>query len=187
MKIRLKNMPLFVALLMLLASCRQSVEPIDVQRLTQLSELGTVEYTVSKVIKAKDDQNVLALFGTRKILYTTTSTLKAGFDLSQMTDDDIKCNPITRRITLTLPAPKLLSLTMKPQDIHLLYHESTGLRRDFPPEIRNALLAQGERDIRNHVEELGIMEDAKTYGREYFETFLRQCGYETITINFKQQ
>lgn len=79
MMTRMKNMPLFVALLMLLASCRQSVEPI---------------------------------------VYTTTSTLKAGFDLSEMTDDDIKCNPRTRHISITLPAPKLLSLTMKPQDIY---------------------------------------------------------------------
>lgn len=180
------NLIFCCAALLCLASCGSEVEPMNAQRLAQLSELGTVEYTVSKVVKATDNKNILAVFGSRKIIFNTTSTLKAGFDMTEITDEDIVCSRGSKKIEVTLPQPKLLSLNMKAEDIKLAYEESTGLRGDFSPEERTALQAQGEEDIRNSVDELGILDDAKKFGKEFFESFLKQCGYEDITINFKQ-
>lgn len=177
---------LSVALLALCSACKkQGLEPVTIQQLTELSELGTVEYTVTKVVKATDNKNVLAVFGSRKIIFNTKSTLKAGFDMSELTAEDVVCKPEQKEISLTLPAPKLLSLNMKPEDITVAYEESTGFRRSFTPEERNALQVQAEADIRASMAELGILDDAKKYAKEFFESFLKQCGYETINIDFK--
>ena len=169
----------------LLGSCNKGPEDISVQGLQELSEIGTVEYEVSKVVKATDDQNYRAVFGARKIIFNTHCTLKAGLDMSKMTEDDIVVNKAEKSISVTLPAPQLLSLNMKPEDIKMVFNESTGLRGEFSAEERNALLVQGENDIRDNAAELGIFEDAKKFAKEYFESMLKQAGYEKVNIQFK--
>lgn len=170
-----------------LASCDHRPLPVGVQELQELEELSTVEYTVTKVVKATDNQDIRALFGSRKIVFNTTSTVKAGFDLSELKEDDIVCDPRRRSIVLTLPQPKLLSLRMDPGSIKLVYENSTGLRGDFTAEERTALQVQGEKEIRQRVLELGLMDDARQLGRAFFEDFLHQCGYEKVTVMFRPE
>lgn len=169
-----------------LGSCNKGPKDMSVQALQELSEIGTVEYEVSKVVKATDNKNYRAVFGARKIIFNTHCTLKAGFDMSKMTENDIKVDKKTKSISITLPAPQLLSFNMKPDDIHMAYAESTGLRGDFSAEERNELLIQGENDIRSSVEGLGIYDDAKKFASDYFESMLKMAGYEKVTINFKE-
>lgn len=182
-----KQIILMMALVAVMVSCGKKTEPITYQKIAELSELGTVEYTISKVVKAVDNQDIRALFGTRKIVFNTTATIKAGFDMNKLEEGDIECNPERGQIKLTLPAAEILSLNIKPDDIHLVYEISTGFRSDFSPEERNALLAQGEADIQKNMVSMGILEDAQKYGRMHFESFLKQCGYTDIEIRFKNK
>lgn len=175
----------FAVVLLVMAGCTQKAKELDSKSFSQLAELSTVEYTVSKVIKCNDDKDLKGLFGSRKVIFTTVSTLKAGFDMSELKDEDVKCKPSAKSIHLTLPAPKILYLSMKPEDIALAYEESTGLRGSFTEEERNKLLVQGEEDIRNNAHELGILEEAKRFGEDMFTVFLKECGYEDITIDFQ--
>ena len=183
----MKRLLIIAGMLLCCASCAKKPEPVSVQRMTELSELATVEYTVSKVIKATDDRNIMVLFGERKIIFNSTATLKAGFDLRGFTEKDVKCDLRQKKIALTLPSPKLLSMQMKAEDIRLVYEGSTGLRGKFTAEERNALQVQAEADIRAHVEEMGILDDARKFGTELFESFLKQCGYENVSIAFKAE
>lgn len=172
--------------LVLLTSCTHEPAPITTSSIQNLSELGTVEYTVSKVVKATDNKNILALFGSRKIIFTIKATIKAGFDLNKMQDDDIDCIPSLHSVSITLPEPQILSVHIRPEDIHIAYEEAHGLRHHFSPEERNALLAQGEADIRKQAAKLGIYDEAKQSGKDFLEQICKQCGYEQVSIKFKK-
>ena len=110
-------------------------------QLKELSELATVEYTITKIIKASDDQTWYKI-GDRKILMSCQATVKAGIDLSQLKAEDVSING--DEITLTLPRATIQSLNIKPEDIRTEFQEVGLFRSDFTAAERNQLMAQGE-------------------------------------------
>jgi hypothetical protein len=74
-------------------SCGESIEDKmnkKLSEMSELSELGTVEYTISKIIKAND--NSFYTIGDRKILFSCKATMKAGIDLSNFSSDNVPSN-----------------------------------------------------------------------------------------------
>ena len=72
-------------------SCGESIEEKMNKKLSEMSELtelGTVEYTISKIIKAND--NSFYTIGDRKILFSCKATMKAGIDLSNFSPANVK-------------------------------------------------------------------------------------------------
>src|ERR1700712_5151801 len=88
--------------------------------LQQMQDLATVEYTVSKVVKANDDQTWYK-FGDRKILITCEADIKAGIDLKDLTEKNITLND--KKITIILPAPKVLSVNIAPENINVAFED----------------------------------------------------------------
>jgi len=150
-----------------------------------LSDLSTVEYVVSKIVKA-DDNATWYKFGDRKILFSCKASLKAGLDLSELSKDSIKISADKKTITIILPKAKLLSFNMKPDDIHLVYEKTALTRFSFSNAERDMIMTQGERSIRNSVAKLGILADAENNAKMFLETFLSQAGYTEINIRFSK-
>jgi len=149
-------------------------------------ELGTVEYTVTKVVAADKGlyyNDIDLSLGDKKILYSVTGTLKAGVDLSNF---DASKGIITngKSATLNLPKPILLSLNISPSSIRYEFSKVSWFRKDFSEKERNEILRLGEQSIRDAVKNIGILKDAEKNARDYFESVLGLMGYETITINF---
>lgn len=151
--------------------------------LQAMGEIGTVEYTVTKIVKANDNAEWYKI-GDRKVLFTTTSYLKAGISLDNFTMDNVVINESDKSISVTLPHAKLLSINLPPENIKLAYEKVSAIRRDFSSEERIALLQQGEADIRADIRNLGILEDAEHNATEFFSALLSQMGFEKVTINF---
>ncbi len=59
-----------------------------VATLQEIQELATVEYTISKVVKASDNKTWYKI-GDRKILITCEATVKAGIDMKDITEKSI--------------------------------------------------------------------------------------------------
>ena len=154
----------------------------QVLALKEMSDLATVEYTVTKIIKATDNKTWFKL-GDRKILMSCQATLTAGIDLSKIKGKDITINGKT--IELVLPHAKLISLNIKPEDIKTEYEDVTIFRSAFTSAERDALAAQGEANIRNSVNTLGILQTAEINATLVLNNFLRRLGYEKINIRFK--
>lgn len=173
------------AMLAAMASCSQSehADKADVVSFAKSAELGSVEYTVVKAVKANDIASWYKV-GDRKILFSCKATLKAGIDLSQLTEEDVVIDNVAQSIVVNLPAPKLLSLNIQPDDVRLEYEKVSTFRSGFSAEERNNLLQQGEKDIRDNINTLGILKDAENNARIYFESMLGQLGYKHITVNF---
>lgn len=170
----------------LLFSCAERKPPTPTETLAtlqQMQDLATVEYTVSKVVKANDDQTWYK-FGDRKILITCEASIKAGIDLQQLDSKNINVNG--KKISIVLPAPKVLSVNIAPENINVAFEDVGFFRTPFTTADRTALLSQAESQIRNSGEELGILNQAKINTQLFISNFLKQLGFEEVVLTFEQ-
>ena len=179
---------LFLALLAT-AGCsrRNDVEEMvkrEVQAISEMRQLGLVEYRVRKIVKA-DDEGEWYKIGDRKILLSCTAYLKAGIDLSGFSAENVDINRLDGSVTVTVPHAKLLSLDMPASEIREEYDHVTMLRHSFSAEERNALLRQGEKQIRSSVPSLGILEKAEENARRFFESVFTKMGFTSVEVVFE--
>ena len=174
-------------MLLSIMSCKPSRKDLVSEKVNGLgkmvSELGTVEYTIVKVIKLDDD--AWFKYGDRKILFSSTASLKAGIDLQEFDPENVKVNERNNSVSVTLPKAKLLSFNMPPELIKQEFCSTTGWRGDFSIEEKNAIKIQAENDIREDIPNLGILQDAEKNAKGFFEVLLGQFGFKTIIINFE--
>lgn len=174
-----------IGLVIGVGSCTQKKMPTPTETLMslqQMQEMATVEYSLSKVIKASDDKTWYK-WGDRSILITCEATLKAGIDLGQLTADKIKVSE--KSISLTMPAPKIISINLPPDKIKVAYQAIGFFRSNFSVQEQNNLVAQAEQQIKDAAATLGILEQAKLNTQSFFTQYLLQLGFENIDIRFE--
>ena len=152
--------------------------------LSEMAELGTVEYTIKKIIKSSDE--TFYTIGERKILFSCCATMKAGIDLDGFSAENVSINSKNKEVTILLPKPKVLAFNMPAEQAKLEYEKVGALRFDFTAEERNNLLRQGEEAIMADAENLGILADAERNARMFFEAMLSQVGFEKINVVFNE-
>lgn len=185
-------LPLFVLSLLspfLVLSCRPSIEKreeklsLALQRsLSQTSELGVVQYKLRKVVKADDSQ--WFTIGDRKILYSCAAYIKAGVDLREFSSRDVEITPEGTAL-ITLPHARILSVDIPSDEVVLAYEQVGILRSPFTAQERNAILQEGERQIREDIPSLGIVGSAEAQASKFFEILLRDMGYEDVVVSFR--
>ena len=174
----------YCLLLILGVSCQSQKEKLQrVLTIREMGELATAEYSVTKIVKANDNQTWYKV-GDRKILIEVEANLKAGIDLQAVKQDDVSIDGKT--ISLVLPQPRLLSLQLPPDKIKVAYEEVGLLRSGFNNAERDALLAQAEKQIQTAVAETGIFKTTEQNTRQVLTAFLEKLGYEHISISFGQ-
>ncbi len=180
----------FVLLLtaLMLPACTERVPEDTTEReieaISHMRELSLVEYRVRKIVKA-DDEGEWYKIGDRKILLSCTAYLKAGIDLSGFSAENVDINRLDGSVTVTVPHAKLLSLDMPASEIREEYDHVTMLRHSFSAEERNALLRQGEKQIRSSVPSLGILEKAEENARRFFESVFTKMGFTSVEVVFE--
>ena len=180
---------LFLTVFLIPTGCgeRSAVEDTvqrEIEAITAMKQLSLVEYRVSKIIKA-DDEGAWYKIGERKILLSCTAYLKAGIDLATFGPDDVDVDWTGKRVSVTIPHATLLSLDMPASEIRQEYDHVTMLRQSFTAEERNALLRQGEKQIRDNVPSLGILEKADENARRFFESVFQKMGFESVEVTFR--
>ncbi len=171
----------FVSLMLLSCSSKEDMIAERIQGLAESAELGTVEYKVKKIVKTNDNQ--WYSFGDRKILFQSTAYLKAGVKLDNFSDKNVTLNG--NSVTITVPHAELLSFNMPPDETETVFENYGFFRSRFNAEEQNQILELGEKDIREDVPNLGILQDAEQNVKEVFTAMLTQMGFENITINFE--
>ncbi len=164
-----------------LACGKKTDQKPNIFSLREMSDLATVEYTVTKIIKASDN-NAWFKIGERKILMSCEAYIKAGIDMSSINEHSFKINE--KNIQVTLPQPKIISFSIPPEGIKTEYEETGVFRDKFKTQDRDALAAQAEKQIRNSIETLGILKQAKANTALFVTNFLKKLGYENIIINY---
>lgn len=181
-----------VCMVPMLASCQKPLptpegKPLDrVQLMTATGELATVEYTVSKIIKAKDC--TWWKIGEKRVLFKCNAYLQAGVDMGSYDDSKTRIDSSAMAIIVTLPKVKILSCRMPFEEIRLVENEATGFRHQFSAEERQLLLQQGEQSILADVDsgKYAILADAERNTRIFFERMLTRLGYKSVTIKFEK-
>ncbi len=178
----------FLLTIFMVPGCSERVPEDTTQReieaISQMRELSLVEYRVRKIVKANDEGEWYKI-GDRKILLSCTAYLKAGIDLSGFSAENVDINRLDGSVTVTIPHAKLLSLDMPASEIREEYDHVTMLRQSFTAEERNALLRQGEKQIRNSVPSLGILEKAEENARRFFESVFTKMGFTSVEVVFE--
>ena len=154
-----------LAISMLVVSCGPSQEELTrrrIQGLQEMAELGTVEYTVKKVVKPSK----------------TSTWYKYG-------ERSVKINKEENSISVTLPKARVLSFNMPPEDIKEEFTKVTGLRDKFTPEDKQELLTLAEKDILEDIPNMGILDDAQKNAKLFFTALFAQFGYDKIDIKFE--
>jgi hypothetical protein len=168
---------------MVFCGCKkEKTDPkLSVLEMKEMSDLATVEYTITKVIKASDNKTWYKI-GDRKILMSCEAFIKAGIDLSAITQQDITIND--KSISIHLPQPKIISLHIQPEKIVVEYEETSGFRTNFSAANRDELVKQAEGEITNSINSLGIIEQSKVNTTAFIRNYLVQLGFENINLNF---
>ena len=153
-----------------------------IQSMAETAELGTVEYTVKKIVKSTDKQWYTV--GNRKILFQTTAYLKAGIRLQDFSADKVHVDE-QNNVTVILPHAQLLSFNMPAEEITTVFEDISFFRSRFTADEQNYILQLGETAIRADVPNLGILEDAENNAKEVFTAMLQQLNYNNINIKFE--
>ena len=181
-----------VAALLLVSCSKNQIPEISLEKklnqklseMTEVAELGSVEYTVTKVVKASDDAAWYKL-GDRKILFKCTAYLKAGIDLNKLDASKILIDEEKKSVVITLPKAELLALNMPPDKSVLAYENVATFRSNFSAKDKNHLLQLGEQSILDEVPNLGILDDAQKNASSFFKSLLSQLGFELVTVKFE--
>lgn len=184
MKITIKVCIFLVMAGLVSISCIGPSPKDKVLAITESAELGTVEYTVKKIIKANDLGEWYKV-GDRKILFSVTAFLKAGIDLGGFTKDNISVDEMSSTISLVLPHAKLLSFDMPAEEETLEYQKYGTFRQEFSVAERTELLKQGEESIRNDESLINdLIASAEKNAEDFFKAMLTNLGYNNVVITF---
>jgi hypothetical protein len=172
-------------ILLIAASCkRQHEQEPNILSLKEMADLATVEYTVTKIIKANDNQTWFKA-GERKILMSCEANIKAGIDIGSVNKNNFKIDG--KNVSVRLPEPKVISISIPAERIKVEYQD-VGLFRDpYTASERNQLAAQAETQIRNSIDSLGILQQAKANTSLFVSNFLKRLGYENIDITYSSR
>lgn len=173
---------ILVAVLALFSACdkKEDNRVSWQQTLKQAAELGTVEYTVKKIVKCNDRQRFT--IGDRQILFSSTAYLKAGVRLDNFSEENVVVHG--KDVTVTLPHAELLSFNMPAEETHTVFENYGFFRSRFNAEEQNEILQLGEKDIRDDVPNLGILHDAEQNTKDVFVALLSRMGFENINVKF---
>lgn len=145
------------------------------------AELTTVEYqAVAEIQGERVPDDFRQYLGIKEqVLLLAYGDVKAGFDLSTLSDEDLWTDGT--RVQLHLPAPEVLSTSIDYDQTHAVFHRGTLLMsRDINWE--GEIFETAQDSIREEAVEAGILEDAARYGQLYFENLLRSLGFAEVQV-----
>ena len=183
--------PVMLVAVLMLASCEKKAEESAwQQKLRQVAELGTVQYTVQKVVSNSDE--TWQIFGDRKILFSFRAVIKAGIDMDKFDAESVRISEDkkekTKSISLVLPQPEILSYNIQPDDVKMIYNQVSFLRTEYTNEERDAIVSKGEMELKVDRELTDmILKDARQNAAMFMEMLLRENGFSDVTITFKKE
>jgi len=178
----MKGLFYILIVFLVLFSCNENKLPsqTEIYEIRDIGELSTSEYTVGKIIKLDNSQYDWKKYGERKILISCRAKIKAGIDLSQIKKEDIIVYGNT--IEIKLPPAKITSFSMDPKDVHTEMESVSGLRDDFTQTEKNDFLKQGEKAIKEDMNNTTILNDASNNAEAFIISFYKQMGFEKIVV-----
>ncbi len=151
-----------------------------VKQMRSLARLETAVFTIEKVIDGgTTGGNIFQrlLFGD-KILLIAHGQVIAGFDLSQISDNDVKIDG--KNVTVKLPPPQILVATLDNTQTKV-YDRSRGILNN-DSDLESQVRLAAEQSIRDAACEADILQQASDNGRKQLTALFSSLGFEAITF-----
>lgn len=155
--------------------------PTIVQQIQSLSELVTVKYVLEKVVAYDDPKYFADLIplGDNKLILLAHGVVKAGVNLSKLTNDDVKVSE--GKIMLTIPNATLTDAYLDEKHTQILDRQ-TGLLRRFDKDLEKTARQYALAEIQRGARQAGIEREANERAREQLTGLLRTLGYKEVEI-----
>lgn len=164
----------------------EAFEPI-VQRIQNIQELSTTVQTIETVVPTSADRKLGEIsLATTKLLYIARGEIRAGVDLSKLTEADIKV--ANNRIEIDLPSAKILDSKIDVNHSRVYNYDRgfLNLGPDVAPQLQTLAQRKTLTEIVNTACKEGILDDANILAKEAISQLLKLSNYEEIKINITQ-
>jgi len=151
-----------------------------IEEINQLAEFTTATYYQEIIIKeTKKRSNIGSYFGSyigdEELVLIIKGKVRAGFDLSDLSEEDILIDENT--IELKLPKVKIIETITNPSDFET-YEESGTWSFEEIKEFKN----KAREKIENSAIEGGILELAEKSGIEKLKSLIEAFGFKQVII-----
>lgn len=145
---------------------------ITVRDIQKISELVSASYYGETAMKSNK-----GFMGRKEIVVIGNGTVRAGFDLSGMTEDDFYCDGDT--LYLDLPEAKILDVIVNPKDYEIFDSNS----KDWSQEEINTIVSQIRKEIEKDAIEHGVLTTASTEGVKKMQHLLMGFGFDEVRVS----
>jgi hypothetical protein len=157
--------------------------PAVVEKIQRLSRLETVVYSLDTVVEGERSSPILpdALAGDRILLVVHGQSI-AGVDLAQLKPEDVRIDPATHSIHLTLPPSQLFVTTLDNQHTRV-YARDTGLLVPADQNLESDTRAKAQDQLQQAALSDGILDAARKNARATVTTLLYSLGFQQVDVN----
>ena len=82
-----------------------------------------------------------------------------------------------------MPLGKIISLNITPDEIKVLFSETSLLRYNFSNKKINTIQIMGEKDIKLKIKNFEIELEAAKNAKNFLDKWLRMSGFKEVIIN----
>ena len=154
---------------------------LTVEEIKKISELNTASYYEEMLLEKRDTTKGFLHKNKHLLAVLVKGNLKVGFDLSQISEDDISIGE-DKSVVITLPEAKVTDIITNPSDRTIVYGEKD---KHFTENDINELTNQAKTVLVNNAREEGIFEKATEQGKKEMANLLKAMGYEKVTVKIK--
>lgn len=154
-----------------------------VEKIKKISEFTTACYYEEAVLKdskvEKHEGGFLGLVDTetsKEIVIIAKGKVRAGFDLSKVTEDKINIKNDT--IGITLPEPEIFDVIINPSDYEMYIEEG-----NWSHEEVTALQTNYRAQLLAKAQERGILNKAKEVAKKRLESLFMTFGFTVVELN----
>lgn len=159
------------------------IKSVVVQQVRGVSELTTAVYTLQTVVPTKRDRTVAGyVVGTTTLLYIAHGEVRAGIDLSQVSQANVES--INGTIRLKLPPPQILDskIDVNRSSVYDYDRGFLGLGPDVAPELQQLAERQTLQTIVASACEQGILQEANDRARLVVSQLLTTAGHGNAVV-----
>lgn len=163
----------------ILSSIRQSADIVT----TEVTIRKIALYDTSKSERFSWKNPSTWKYGDRKCIIPVEVHIKYGYDLSEMSIDDIKLTDDSTAVVVFLPKPKIIDANYNTYiDEGSVVSISTGLRSEIGHALEEEIRRKGYEAVLKEDLTSVVGDDIRRNAQTLFESVIRSLGFKSVTI-----
>jgi hypothetical protein len=155
-----------------------------VDKIRGIQELATTVYTVQTIVPTSADRKLGEItLATTKLLYIARGEVRAGIDLSLLTDKDVNFNQ--NILEIDLPAPQILDSKIDVDRSRVYDYDRgfLGLGPDVAPQLQTLAQKQTLAEIVTTACNDGVLNTANERAKNAIAQLLTTSNFDRVQIN----